>query len=130
MLAVLAATGLGFAGPGAAQMYAPPLASEPISQDSYHYVAIERCDAVAGSRKDDCVRQAEAEFVAANVDTDADPAAALTRRQALAEADARNPGFADKHEAEYRVVIEQCDERGGFAMDSCVKNAKARYGRP
>jgi hypothetical protein len=35
----------------------------------------------------------------------------------------------DKRDAEYKVAVEKCDAMSGAAKSSCVKEAKARYGK-
>jgi hypothetical protein len=82
-------------------------------------VAKERCDDKAGNEKDVCVKEAKA---------------AMTRAQADAKAaqkgtEARMDASKDKRDADYKVAAEKCDTMSGDAKDSCVKTAKARYGK-
>jgi len=93
-------------------------------------VTIEKCDDLAGNRKDVCVKEANAEFVKGKADARVDRVAADTNRDAAAkQADARKEARADKNEAEYKVAIEKCDALAGPAKDACVSNAKLQYGK-
>jgi hypothetical protein len=89
-----------------------------IAEADYN-VAKERCDDKAGNEKDVCVKEAKA---------------AMTRAQADAKAaqkgtEARMDANEDKRDADYKVAAEKCDAMSGDAKDSCVKAAKARYGK-
>ncbi|MBL8522929.1 MAG: hypothetical protein JNN20_04510 [Betaproteobacteria bacterium] len=82
-------------------------------------VAKARCDALAGNDKDVCVKEAKAAEV-----------------RVLADAKASNKSidaFADageaKRTADYRVAVEKCDTFSGAAKDSCIRDAKATYGK-
>ena len=35
----------------------------------------------------------------------------------------------DTRDAQYKVAVEKCDAMSGAAKDTCVKNAKVRYGK-
>jgi hypothetical protein len=93
-------------------------------------VAIEKCDDLAGNRKDVCVKEAKAELVKGKADAKVDRVAAVTQQDAAAkQADARKEATTDKRDAEYKVAIEKCDALAGSAKDSCVSAAKAQYGK-
>jgi hypothetical protein len=93
-------------------------------------VAIEKCDDLAGNRKDVCVKEAKSAFVKAKADAKVDRVAADTSQDAAAkQADARKEASADKRDAEYKVAIEKCDALAGAVKDTCVSNAKAQYGK-
>jgi hypothetical protein len=95
-----------------------------------HNVAIEKCDDLAGNRKDVCVKEAKAELVKGKADAKVDRVAVVTRQDAAAkQAGARNEATADKRDAEYKVAIEKCDALAGSAKDACVSNAKIQYGK-
>ena len=84
-----------------------------------HDVALEKCDDLAGNPKEVCIKEAKA---------------ALTRAQADAKAaqkgtEARMDANKDKRDADYKVAAEKCDAMSGDAKDSCVKTAKAKYGK-
>ena len=100
------------------------------AQASYA-VAIEKCDDLAGNRKDVCVKEAKAALVKGKANAKVDRVAADTNKDAAAKlAEARKDASADKREAEYKVAIEKCDALAGSAKDACVSNAKAQYGKP
>lgn len=99
------------------------------AQANYN-VAIEKCDDLAGNRKDVCVKEAKAELVKAKADAKVDRVAADTRQDAAAkQADASKEATAHKRDAEYKVAIEKCDALAGPAKDACVSNAKVQYGK-
>ena len=99
------------------------------AQASYN-VSIEKCDDLAGNRKDVCVKEAKAELVKGKADAKVDRVAVDTRQDAAAkQAEARNEANADKRDAEYKVAIEKCDALAGPAKDACVGNAKVQYGK-
>ena len=196
MIALFVAAGLGFAVPGAAQIYSPKATSTPMSKDNYamakknadaqykidndacsslsgnakdicvaeakgkdnvakadaeaayentpkarekarvahaqanYDVAIEKCDDLAGNRKDVCVKESKAEFVKGKANAKVDRVTADTRQDAAAkQADARKDANADKRDAEYKVAIEKCDALAGPAKDTCVSSAKVQYGK-
>src|SRR5437868_4291843 len=93
-------------------------------------VAIEKCDDLAGNRKDVCVKQAKAGLVKAKANAKVDRVAADTRHDAATkQANANKEANEDKRDAEYKVAIEKCDALAGPAKDTCVSNAKAHYGK-
>jgi len=99
------------------------------AQANYN-VAIEKCDDLAGNRKDVCAKEAKAEFVKGKADAKVDRVAADTRKDAATQqADARKEANADKRDAEFKVAIEKCDALAGPAKDACASNAKAQYGK-
>jgi hypothetical protein len=93
-------------------------------------VAIEKCDDLAGNRKDVCVKEAKAELVKDKANAKVDRVAADTSQEAATkQADARKDANAEKREADYKVVIEKCDALAGPAKEACVSSAKAQYGK-
>jgi len=93
-------------------------------------VAVEKCDDMTGNNKDVCVKEAKAELVKGKANAKVDRVAADTSQDAAAkQADARKDATADKRDAEYTVAIEKCDSLAGAAKDTCVTNAKVRYGK-
>lgn len=93
-------------------------------------VAIEKCDDLAGNRKDVCVKEAKAELVKGKANAKVDRVAADTSQiAATKQADARKDANSDKRDAEYKVAIEKCDALAGPTKDACVSNAKVQYGK-
>ena len=99
--------------------------------EANYNVAIEKCDDLAGNRKDVCVKEAKAEFVKGKADAKVDRVEADTRQEAAAkQSDASKEANADKRDAEYKLAIEKCDALAGPAKDACVSKAKGQYGQP
>ena len=99
--------------------------------EANYKVAIEKCDDLAGNRKDVCVKEAKSELVKGKSNAKVDRVAADTNREAATkQADARKDASADKREAEYKVAVEKCDALAGAAKDACVSSAKSQYGKP
>jgi len=93
-------------------------------------VAIERCDDLAGNPKDVCVKEAKSALVKGKANANVDRVVADTRQDAATkQADASKEATADKRDAEYKVAIEKCDALAGPAKDTCVGNAKAKFGK-
>ena len=82
-------------------------------------VAKEKCDDLAGNKKDVCVKEAKAVETRALADAKAD------KKVVQARVDARD----DKVDAEYKVAKEKCDAFAGDAKDRCMTDAKARFGK-
>ena len=67
---------------------------------------------------------------AAVADATVDPAATHTSAQSTQPtAEARKDALEDTRDADYKVAIEKCDSLSGAAKDTCVKNAKVKYGK-
>jgi len=98
--------------------------------DADYNVAKEKCDDLSGNQKDVCVKEAKAAHVKAKADAKVDRVAADTRNTSSEKmATARKDAAEDKRDADYKVAIEKCDSLSGAAKDTCVKDAKARYGK-
>jgi len=101
-----------------------------LAQANYD-VTIEKCDDLAGNRKDVCVKEAKAQLVRGKADAKVDRVTADTTQDAATkQAEARKDASADKRDADYKVAIEKCDALAGPAKDACVSNAKVQYGKP
>jgi len=99
------------------------------AQANYN-VAIEKCDDLAGNRKDVCVKEAKSELVKGKANAKVDRVAADTNKEAATkQAEARKDASADKRDADYKVAIEKCDALAGPTKDACVSSAKAQYGK-
>ena len=93
-------------------------------------VSKEKCDDLAGNRKDVCVKEAQAELVKGKADAKVDRVAADTSRDAATkQAEARTDANAEKRDAEYKVATEKCDALAGPAKDACVSSAKVQFGK-
>jgi len=99
------------------------------AQANYN-VAIEKCDDLAGNRKDVCVKEAKAALVKGKADAKVDRVATDTRKDAaVKQAEASKEANADKRDAEYKVAIEKCDALAGPTKDACIGNAKVQFGK-
>jgi hypothetical protein len=93
-------------------------------------VAIERCDDLAGNRKDVCVKEAKAALVRAKADARVDRVAGNAREGAKSKArDVQREAEAEKRDADYKVAIEKCAAYAGAAKEACVGNAKLQFGK-
>jgi hypothetical protein len=98
--------------------------------DANYNITVEKCDDLAGNRKDVCVAEAKAALVKGKADAKVDRVAADTNHDASAkQAVARKDANADKRDAEYKVAIEKCDALAGPAKDGCVSSAKVQFGK-
>ena len=98
--------------------------------DAAYNVAKEKCDDLTGNDKDVCVKQAKAMHVKATADAKVDRVAADSTNKAVEKtAAAKKDAMEDKRDADYKVAVEKCDSLAGGAKDTCVKDAKMRYGK-
>jgi hypothetical protein len=92
-------------------------------------VAKEKCDDLSGNAKDVCVKDAKAAFAAAKAE------ATAQREVGKAQPDTHEDVSQSRGEtaetarmANYAAAKERCDGYSGDAKDSCVSNAKSKYG--
>jgi hypothetical protein len=98
--------------------------------DAAYNVAKEKCDDQTGNAKDVCIKEAKSAHVKAKADAKVDRVASDTRNTSAEKtAEARKDAMEDKRDADYKVAIEKCDSLSGAAKDTCVKNAKMKYGK-
>ena len=98
--------------------------------EAAYSVAKERCDGLSGNAKDVCVKEADARRVKAKADAKVEAVAADTREDsAVKQAESRRKAEQDKRDADYKVAIEKCDSLSGAAKNTCVEDAKLRYGK-
>lgn len=101
-----------------------------VRADAEYEIAKERCDDLAGNRKDTCLEEAKAAQKKAKADAKADRQAMNAQDKANQKiADARKDAAETRRDADYRVAIERCDTFAGDRKDACVKEAKARFGK-
>ena len=95
-----------------------------------HDVARERCDDSAGNVKDVCVKEAKAAEVAAMGRAKARMTTAKANSVASEKsADARREASSATRDADYAVAKEKCLSFAGDARNSCMNDAKARFGK-
>ncbi len=80
-------------------------------------IAKEKCDDLAGNKKDVCVQEAKAVQTKARAEAKAD-------RQT---SEARSDAAETKRGADYKVAMERGDSLSGDAKDACEKAAKTKY---
>ena len=98
--------------------------------DATYEVAKEKCDDLAGNAKDVCVKEAKASYTKAKADAKVDRVATDANHDAAQKtASAKREAADDKRDADYKVAVEKCDSLAGAAKDSCVKNAKMKFGK-
>lgn len=109
--------------------------------EANYAVANERCDDKSGNVKDVCVKEAKAVEATAKADakaqmktSDADATANEKSADARSKAnekttEARKDANVDKVDAEYTVAKEKCDTFAGGAKDTCLDQAKTRFGK-
>ncbi len=104
-------------------------------------VAKEKCDDLSGNTKDICVKEAKAVQTTAKAEakaqlktTDANATANEKSAEAQSKANdtskqARKDATADEIDAGYAVAKEKCDTFAGGAKDTCLDQAKKRFGK-
>ena len=98
--------------------------------DADYDVAKEKCDDLSGNQKDVCVKEAKAGLTKAKADAKVDRVAADTRKDSADKtAEAKREAASDKRDADYKVAIEKCDAFAGAVKDTCVRDAKVRFGK-
>ena len=98
--------------------------------DAAYEVAKEKCDDLAGNPKDVCIKEAKAAQVRAVADAKVDRVAAEEQRTGASKTAAvKQEAAEDKRDADFKVAAEKCDTLSGAAKDTCVRNARARYGK-
>lgn len=103
-------------------------------------VAKEKCDDLSGNVKDVCIKEAEAAFVTAKENAKVADKAAETKATASEKTDdanaaarkemseVRKDADSAKRDANYATAKEKCDAFSGDLKESCLRDAKARYG--
>ena len=98
--------------------------------EAQYDVAKEKCDDLTGNQKDVCKKEASANYTKAKADAKVDRVAADSSQSSMKKtADARKDAAEDKRNADYKVAVEKCDSLAGAAKDTCVRDAKVRYGK-
>ncbi|MES2911229.1 MAG: hypothetical protein V4718_07575 [Pseudomonadota bacterium] len=97
--------------------------------DAAYDTAKEKCDDMAGNAKDVCVKDAKAAQVKAKEDAKVAKASAdVNKAKSEKVADASQDANKAKNEADYKAARERCDALAGAPKDSCVNDAKAKFG--
>ena len=97
--------------------------------DAAYATAKEKCDDLSGHAKDVCVKDAKAALVKAKEDAKVVKASVDTSKdKAQTMGEARKDASAATREADYKVAKERCDSLSGAAKDTCLSDAKAKFG--
>lgn len=109
--------------------------------DAAYDLAKQKCQDLAGNTKDVCIKEAKSVEASAKADaklqlktSEANADAKKTSTQAASKAgekvsDARNDAASEKTDAQYKVEKEKCDALAGPAKDTCLAQAKTRFGK-
>jgi hypothetical protein len=101
-----------------------------VRADAIYAVDLEKCDDLAGQKKDLCRQEARSVRDKVKADAKAERQSASAQMTANEKiADARKEAGETKRDADYRVSVERCDTFAGERKDLCVKDAKARFGK-
>ena len=104
-------------------------------------VARQKCDDMTGNAKDVCVKEAKAASISAKADAKAEMKAASANSNAAQSSanaynkattqatEARKDAAVDKRAADYAVAREKCDVFAAEAKETCLKEAKTRFGQ-
>lgn len=100
--------------------------------DANYAVAKEKCDDATGNAKDVCKKDAKAAHVRALENAkvaraEAKPADNMSEKRADV-AEAKQDAAHQKSEADYKAAKERCDALKGAEQDTCVADAKRKYG--
>jgi hypothetical protein len=100
-----------------------------VKADTAYSTAKEKCDDLAGNAKDVCVKDAKAVYVKAKEEAKVVKAVAdgnMNKTNTIN--DAKQEATSEMRAANYKAAVERCDALAGMAKDTCVSDAKAKYG--
>ena len=98
--------------------------------DAIYAIDLEKCDDLAGQKKDLCRQEAKSMRDKVRAEAKAERQSSSAQMKANEKiADARKEAGEAKRDADYRVAIERCDTFAGERKDLCVRDAKARFGK-
>ena len=101
-----------------------------VRADAIYAVDLEKCDDLAGQKKDVCRQEAKSMRDKTKADAKAERQSASAQNTANEKiADARKEAGEARRDADYRLAMERCDAFAGERKDLCVKEAKARFGK-
>ena len=104
----------------------------PRRADADYAIAKEKCDDAAGNTKDVCKKDAKAAHVRALenakvASAQAKPADNMSEKRADV-AEAKQDAAHEKKDADYKAAKERCDTLKGAEQDTCVADAKHKFG--
>ncbi|MDH4449276.1 MAG: hypothetical protein QE265_01625 [Rhodoferax sp.] len=93
-------------------------------------VAKQQCDDLSGNPKSVCVKEAKAALTTTKADATIQMKTAQTNAAANREnLELRSDAAADKRAAERKVAEQKCDALASTAKDTCMADAKAKFGK-
>ena len=100
-----------------------------VKADTAYDTAKEKCDDLSGNAKDVCVKDAKVIYVKAKDDAKiAKVAMDTSKTKSDKMADVKKDAASDEKEAMYKAAKERCDILAGVPKDTCVSEAKVKYG--
>jgi hypothetical protein len=98
--------------------------------DAIYSIDMQKCDDLAGQKKDLCRQEAKSMRDKVRADAKAGRQSESAQKTANEKiADARKEAGDAKRDADYRVAMERCDTFAGERKDLCVKDAKTHFGK-
>lgn len=93
-------------------------AAKDAAEQNYE-AAKEKCESMTGNAKDVCMKDAKAEYVRAKSGAKVDKETGKEQAEATDE----------QLKAYYKAEKERCDALSGNAKETCINNAKMKYGQ-
>ncbi len=93
--------------------------------DAVYDTAKEKCDDASGNAKTVCIKDAKAAHVTAKEEARVARVGAETGK---ANTGMRNMANKDENEANYKAASARCDSMSGTVKDTCMTDAKAKFG--
>jgi hypothetical protein len=100
-----------------------------VKADAMYDTAKEKCDDLSGNAKDVCVKDAKVTYTKAKDDAKiAKVSTDTSTSKSEKMADVKKDASADERQAMYKAAAERCDALAGAPKDTCVNDAKVKYG--
>jgi len=100
-----------------------------VKADTMYDTAKERCDDLAGNAKDVCIKDAKVVHVKAKDEAKIAKVSMDTSKSKNEKmADVKKDAASDEKEAMYKAATQRCDALAGAPKDTCVSDAKVKYG--
>lgn len=97
--------------------------------DADYNVAKEKCDDLSGNEKDVCKKDAKAAHIKALESAKVAEVRHDPTAKSSDVAEARKDASEKTRDADYKAAKERCDALSGDAKDTCVTDAKRKYGQ-
>jgi hypothetical protein len=100
-----------------------------VKADTMYDTAKEKCDDLSGNAKDVCVKDAKVGYTKAKDDAKISKVSMDTSKtKADKMADVKKDANSDENKAMYKAAAERCDALAGAPKDTCVSDAKVKFG--